>query len=148
MGRLEDKVAVITGAASGIGAACALRFAAEGAQVALVDRDATRAAQVTDQLVTQGHAALSLAANVADDPALVQQAEEGVEVEALAKEFGAQPVPLPRRRGEEGARLRPPPRQRLRQPEVVLPRHRAKATSLYWGAWSASNRPRVPSPAA
>jgi hypothetical protein len=25
---------------------------------------------------------------------------------------------------------------------VVLPRHRAKATSLYWGAWSASNRAR------
>jgi len=37
MGRLADKVAVITGAASGIGAACALRFAAEGAQIAGLD---------------------------------------------------------------------------------------------------------------
>lgn len=40
MGRLTGKVAVITGAASGIGAACALRFAAEGAQIAGLDVNA------------------------------------------------------------------------------------------------------------
>ena len=37
MGRLQDRVALITGAASGIGAACAERFAQEGAQIAGVD---------------------------------------------------------------------------------------------------------------
>jgi NAD(P)-dependent dehydrogenase (short-subunit alcohol dehydrogenase family) len=37
MGRLDDKVAVITGAASGIGGACALRFAQEGARIAGLD---------------------------------------------------------------------------------------------------------------
>ena len=36
-GRLEGKVAVVTGAASGIGAACSLRFAEEGARVAGLD---------------------------------------------------------------------------------------------------------------
>ena len=39
MGRLEDKVAVITGAASGIGRASARRFAAEGAKVVVADLD-------------------------------------------------------------------------------------------------------------
>src|SRR5574341_173403 len=37
MGRLDRKVALVTGAASGIGAHCALRFAQEGARVAGLD---------------------------------------------------------------------------------------------------------------
>ena len=44
-GRLEGKVAVITGAASGIGRASAVRFAREGAHVVVADlADETRAA--------------------------------------------------------------------------------------------------------
>ncbi|MDQ1457138.1 MAG: meso-butanediol dehydrogenase / (S,S)-butanediol dehydrogenase / diacetyl reductase, partial [Actinomycetota bacterium] len=37
MGRLDGKSALITGAASGIGLACAARFAAEGARVVGID---------------------------------------------------------------------------------------------------------------
>ncbi|MGH9299522.1 MAG: SDR family NAD(P)-dependent oxidoreductase, partial [Acidimicrobiales bacterium] len=39
MGRLDEKVAVITGAASGIGRASARRFATEGARVVVADLD-------------------------------------------------------------------------------------------------------------
>ena len=39
MHRLEDKVAIVTGGASGIGRGCALRLAAEGATVVVADRD-------------------------------------------------------------------------------------------------------------
>src|SRR5689334_16506762 len=40
--RLRDKIAVITGAAQGIGFACARRFIAEGARVVLVDVSADK----------------------------------------------------------------------------------------------------------
>ena len=43
--RLKDRIAVITGAGSGIGRASALLFAAEGAFVAVVDRDSTGMAE-------------------------------------------------------------------------------------------------------
>lgn len=48
--QLRDRVAVITGAASGIGAACARAFAAEGAIVAVVDRNAEGAQAVADEV--------------------------------------------------------------------------------------------------
>ena len=48
--KLTDRVAVITGAASGIGAACARAFAAEGAIVAVVDRQEAAAQQVADEI--------------------------------------------------------------------------------------------------
>ena len=48
--KLKDKVAIITGGASGIGAATARLFAAEGARVALVDRDASGLAKVAAEI--------------------------------------------------------------------------------------------------
>ncbi len=48
MQRLERKVVIVTGGAGGIGAACARRYAAEGARVVVADIDAAGAAAVAD----------------------------------------------------------------------------------------------------
>ena len=50
--RLEDKVALVTGAGSGIGRASSLRFAAEGAKVLCADID-TQAAEGTVALISE-----------------------------------------------------------------------------------------------
>lgn len=52
--RFTDRVVLVTGAASGIGLAAGMRFAAEGAHVVLVDRDAAALPVAADKLRAQG----------------------------------------------------------------------------------------------
>ncbi|HXT61107.1 MAG TPA: 3-hydroxybutyrate dehydrogenase [Pirellulales bacterium] len=72
--RLKDKVAMITGAASGIGRGIALAFAAQGAKVAVADRDSQRAALVADEIARAGGAAIAVEMDVTDE----RQVEIGV----------------------------------------------------------------------
>ncbi len=64
--RLQDKVAVVTGAASGFGEGIARRFAAEGAQVVLADLNDAAGAAVTAEIASAGGAASYIHADVTD----------------------------------------------------------------------------------
>ncbi len=75
MGRLENKVAVITGAASGIGRATARRFAAEGASVVVADFDDQHGPEVAAEI-----GGLFVKVNVADQGSVVAMYEKSVEV--------------------------------------------------------------------
>jgi len=81
MKRLDEKSAIITGAASGIGRASAKLFAAEGAKVVLVDR-APEVEEVATSIRNGGARAIGLRANAADESDIA-----GV-VERAVSEFG------------------------------------------------------------
>ena len=79
MTRLEGKVALITGAASGIGRETALLFAAEGARVVAVDIDEKGAGSVVAQIAKAGGDAIAVRADVSsprDTQAMVASAEQ------------------------------------------------------------------------
>jgi NAD(P)-dependent dehydrogenase (short-subunit alcohol dehydrogenase family) len=68
-GRVEGKVSVVTGAASGIGRACAWRLAEEGAAVAVADIDEAGGKAVADALVGGGYQAIFQPLDVTDEAA-------------------------------------------------------------------------------
>ena len=54
MGQVEGKVAIVTGGASGIGAACATTLAREGAKVVITDIDDAGAQAVVGKIAAAG----------------------------------------------------------------------------------------------
>ncbi|HEV7498664.1 MAG TPA: 3-oxoacyl-ACP reductase FabG [Vicinamibacteria bacterium] len=79
---LEGRVALVTGAARGIGAATALALAEAGARVALVDRDAEGIDKTADAIGRAGSDALAIPADVTDAPAIERA------VDAVMAEWG------------------------------------------------------------
>lgn len=66
------KKTLITGGASGIGRACALAFAAAGADIAIIDRNKSLAEKTVDEIRELGVKALYLPCNVADEHEVTQ----------------------------------------------------------------------------
>jgi meso-butanediol dehydrogenase/(S,S)-butanediol dehydrogenase/diacetyl reductase len=66
MGRVQDRVVIVTGGAGGIGAAACHAIAAEGGKVVVADLDAAAARAVADTIVANGGAADSVGVDVTD----------------------------------------------------------------------------------
>lgn len=78
MTRFQGKTAIVTGGASGIGAAVGLRLADEGANVVLLDIVAENLERVAGQAVDRGHEVATVVADVTDDGAVEAAVAEAV----------------------------------------------------------------------
>jgi NAD(P)-dependent dehydrogenase (short-subunit alcohol dehydrogenase family) len=81
-GRLSGKVAIISGGATGMGGAASKLFAAEGAKVAIVDRNAEASAHTVSEIRDAGGEALHFVADVSDE------AQVETAVKSAAAAFG------------------------------------------------------------
>jgi len=96
---IAGKVAVVTGAASGMGRATALLFADEGASVAVLDRDEAGAQAVADEITRAGGRAVPIAVDLADGTATdaaIAAARDGLgEIDILVNNAGISlPAPI------------------------------------------------------
>ncbi len=81
--RLKDKVAIVTGAASGIGREIALVYAQAGAKVAIADLNLSQANDVVKEIESKGGHAMAITMNVVDE----KQVQDGVD--AVVAQFGS-----------------------------------------------------------
>jgi NAD(P)-dependent dehydrogenase (short-subunit alcohol dehydrogenase family) len=73
---LEDRVAIVTGAASGIGRASAIAFAREGARVTVADIDPRAGNETANAIRSEGHEAIFARVDVAQQSAIAEMVDE------------------------------------------------------------------------
>jgi NAD(P)-dependent dehydrogenase (short-subunit alcohol dehydrogenase family) len=76
MSSLENQVAIVTGASSGIGAAIAQAFAAEGAKVVLAARSVDKIEKMAAEITSSGGSALAVRTDVSDEASVVALFEQ------------------------------------------------------------------------
>jgi len=76
---LSDRVAIVTGAAAGIGRSIALRFAKEGANIVIADVDLDGARKVADEINKLGRKALPLKVDISQQSHVVEMVRKAVE---------------------------------------------------------------------
>jgi NAD(P)-dependent dehydrogenase (short-subunit alcohol dehydrogenase family) len=76
--RLQDKVSIITGGASGMGRVAATMFAAEGARVVVADVSAPAAQSVVDEILAAGGEAVAVVADVSKEPDAKRMVDETI----------------------------------------------------------------------
>jgi 3-oxoacyl-[acyl-carrier protein] reductase len=77
-GRLQDKVAIVTGSTSGLGAATATRFAAEGARVVVTGRSEARGEAVVDAITGAGGRACFVRCNLDEESSIASLVEQSL----------------------------------------------------------------------
>ena len=82
MGRLQGKVAIVTGAGQGLGRSTALRFASEGAKVVVADMNRETAHDTVNAIISSGGEAMAVVVDVS-----IAQDAEKMAADTLA-EFG------------------------------------------------------------
>ncbi|WP_018688246.1 SDR family oxidoreductase [Ahrensia kielensis] len=94
--RMKNKVAIITGGASGFGAGIARKFASEGAQIMIADLNIDLANELAGEL---GQSARAIKTNVADDQSVAAMVEATLEtygkIDVLVNNAGTTHLPAP-----------------------------------------------------
>jgi len=79
MNKLDDKIAIVTGGGKGIGRAISLRFANEGAKVAIWEKDLDAAEETSKQINDSGRTAVSIECEISDKNSVSNALKETID---------------------------------------------------------------------